>query len=69
MILKKGFDYIMGPVRNIDKSYSMALKKLEIIDQWSTRIPPPHRREWQWAMGGLQLNIVQNHKAAILKAT
>ena len=43
--------------------------KLEIVDQWSTRIPPPHRRGWQWAMGGLQLNIVQNHKAAILKAT
>ena len=44
-------------------------KKLEIVDQWSTRIPPPHRRGWQWAMGGLQLNIVENHKAAILKAT
>ena len=43
--------------------------KLEIVDQWSTRIPPPHRRGWQWAMGGLHLNIVQNHKAAILKAT
>ena len=43
--------------------------QLEIVDQWSTRIPPPHRRGWQWAMGGLQLNIVQNHKAAILKAT
>ena len=41
--------------------------KLEIVDQWSTRIPPPHRRGWQWAMGGLQLNIVQNHKAAITK--
>ena len=45
------------------------LIKLEIVDQWSTRIPPPHRRGWQRAMGGLQLNIVQNHKAAILKAT
>ena len=33
--------------------------KLEIVDQWSTRIPPPHGE------GG----IVQNHKAAILKAT
>ena len=43
--------------------------ELEIVDQWSTRIPLPHGREWQWAMGGLQLNIVQNHKAAILKAT
>ena len=43
--------------------------ELEIVDQWSTGIPPPHRRGWQWAMGGLQLNIVQNHKAAILKAT
>ena len=21
-------------------------KKLEIVDQWSTRIPPPHRRGW-----------------------
>ena len=21
---------------------------LEIVDQWSTRIPPPHRRGWQW---------------------
>ena len=20
--------------------------KLEIVDQWSTRIPPPHRRGW-----------------------
>ena len=30
MILKKGFDYIMGPVRNIDKSYSMALKKMQM---------------------------------------
>ena len=37
-----------------------AQNKLEIVDQWSTRIPPPHRGE-----GG----IVQNHKAAILKAT
>ena len=45
------------------------LPKLEIVDQWSTRIPLPHRRGWQWAMGGLQLNIVQNHKAAISKAT
>ena len=44
-------------------------EKLEIVDQWSTGIPPPHRRGWQWAMIGLQLNIVQNHKAAILKAT
>ena len=26
-------------------------------------------RGWQWAMGGLQLNIVQNHKEAILKVT
>ena len=43
--------------------------KLEIVDQWSTRIPPPQWRGWQWAMGGLKLNIVQNHKAAILKAT
>ena len=43
------------------------IKKLEIVDQWSTRIPPPYRRGWQWAMGGLQLNIVQNHKEAILK--
>ena len=43
--------------------------KLEIVDQWSTRIPPPHRKGWQRAMGGLQLNIVQNHKADILKAT
>ena len=43
--------------------------ELEIVDQWSTRIPPPHRRGWQWAMGGLQLNIVQNHKADILKVT
>ena len=43
-------------------------KKLEIVDQWSTRIPSPNRRGWQWAMGGLQLNIVQNHKAALLKA-
>ena len=42
---------------------------LEIVDQWSTRILPPYRRGWQWAMGGLQLNIVQNHKAAILKTT
>ena len=47
----------------------MTQKQLEIVDQWSTRIPLPHRRGWQWAMGGLQLNIVQNHKAAILKAT
>ena len=47
----------------------LAKYELEIVDQWSTRIPPPHRRGWQWAMGGLQLNIVQNHKAAILKAT
>ena len=46
-----------------------AQKILEIVDEWSTRIPPPHRRGWQWAMGGLQLNIVQNHKATILKAT
>ena len=22
--------------------------QLEIVDQWSTRIPPPHRRGWQW---------------------
>ena len=22
--------------------------KLEIVDQWSTMIPPPHRRGWQW---------------------
>ena len=43
--------------------------ELEIVDQWSARIPLPHRRGWQWAMGGLQLSIVQNHKAAILKAT
>ena len=43
--------------------------KLEIVDQWSTRITPPHRRGWQWAIGGLQLNIVQNHKAATSKAT
>ena len=43
--------------------------KLEIVDQWSTKTPPPHRRGWQWAMGGLQLNIVQSHKVAILKAT
>ena len=48
---------------------SVCRLELEIVDQWSTRIPPPHRRGWQWAMGGLQLNIVQNHKAAILKAT
>ena len=50
-------------------SVTVWLVQLEIVDQWSTRIPPPHRRGWQWAMGGLQLNIVQNHKAAILKAT
>ena len=28
------------------------LTELEIVDQWSTRIPLPHRRGWQWAMGG-----------------
>ena len=41
---------------------------LEIVDQLSTRIPPPHRRGWQWAMGGLQLKIVPNHKAAIFES-
>ena len=49
--------------------YHRYLNQLEIVDQWSTRIPPPHERGGQWAMGGLQLNIVQNYKAAILKAT
>ena len=32
-------------------------RQLEIVDQWSTRIPPHHRRGWQWAMGGLQLKL------------
>ena len=41
--------------------------KLEIEDQWSTRIPPPHRRGWQWAMGGLQFNIFQNHRQPFWK--
>ena len=44
--------------------YYITRQKLEIVDQWSTRIPPPQRRGWQW-----KLNIVQNHKAAILKST
>ena len=43
-------------------------ENLEIVDQWSTRIPPPHKRGYQGAMGELQLNIAQNHKTAILKA-
>ena len=43
--------------------------QLEIVDQWCTRIPPPHRRGYQAAMGELQLNVFQNHKAAVLKAT
>ena len=55
----------MGYCYNVPK----ASCKLEIVDQRSTRIPLPHRRGWLWAMGGLQLNIIQNHKAAILKAT
>ena len=46
-------------------TYTFNQVKQEIVDQWSTRIPPPHRRGWQWAMGGLQLNIVQNHKFAV----
>ena len=56
---------------HINENPNRKLKQyqLEIVDQWSTRIPPPHRRGWQWAMGGLQLNIVYNHKAAILKVT
>ena len=57
------------PLLDSDDEIPLSKLQLEIVDQWSTRIPPPHRRGWQWAMGGLQLNIVQNHKAAILKAT
>ena len=60
-------------MRSFDVFFDLCLKeplsKLEIVDQWSTRIPPPNKRGWQWAMVGLQLNIVQNHKAAFLKAT
>ena len=55
----------MGYCYNVPK----ASCKLEIVDQRSSRIPPPHSRGWQWVIGGLQLNIIQNHKAAILKVT
>ena len=27
-------------------TYTYTHTKLEIVDQWSTRIPPPHRRGW-----------------------
>ena len=36
-----------NPLRTVDR----IKKNLEIVDQWSTRIPPAHRRGWQWAMG------------------
>ena len=29
-----------------DDTMTGTLSKLEIVDQWSTRIPPPHRRGW-----------------------
>ena len=29
-------------------SITFVQSELEIVDQWSTRIPPPHRRGWQW---------------------
>ena len=76
--------YITVSVHDLAQNGVDYQDKLEIVDRWSTRIPPPHRRGWQWAIeiesiyrkyvaawcnGGLQLNIVQNHKAAILKAT
>ena len=50
------------------------MDKLEIVDQWSTRIPPPlppppppppPHTHTHIGEGG----IVKNHKAAILKAT
>ena len=43
--------------------------KLEIVDQRSTRIPPPSGSGYQWAMHGLQLNILQNHQASIYPYT
>ena len=39
--------------------------QLEIVDQWSTRMPPPSRSGYQWAMHWVQLNILQNHQASI----
>ena len=57
------FHYVRNPVTLCRSDHvsgdQWTLGKLEIVDQWSTRIPPPHRRRWQWAMGGLQLSIVQ----------
>ena len=51
---------ILWPLHIINHLHLESSKeKLEIVDQWSTRIPRPIGE------GG----IVQNHKAAILKAT
>ena len=33
-------------IPRINVSICLAQTKLEIVDQWSTRIPPPHRRGW-----------------------
>ena len=43
----------MLPYCQLDHKEHISVKfyskfKLEIVDQWSTRIPPPHRRGWQW---------------------
>ena len=41
--------YDTSPLNTIGFWNSLPWKQ-EIVDQWSTRIPPPQRRGWQWAM-------------------
>ena len=40
--------YWFGWWLGADKATCHYLNQLEILDQWSTRIPPSHRRGWQW---------------------
>ena len=62
---------------NISKIYKIAKmllskhnpqqKKLEIVDQWSTRIPPPHRRGWQCSKSqgsNFESDIADNRQAS-----
>ena len=42
-------------------TYSNDLKSQSILGQLSTKIPTPSGSGKQWAIGGLQLNIFQNH--------